>query len=582
MKKREYVRFAVCLLATLFASCSGDDLLDDVQVEMPRQAAPFQWTRAEDVETRHEFLRNFGVGYSYDAVRGSYCDWQDIRCQVLNRAVLLALQDETGDNLLRTDQSQSVHTESTFQYSYRDYVVNMDMSTKAEVNLGLYKSGGRRKQHFIEDGVKEYYYYLLSEKISLAHQFVGWANVMAFYDDEESVFTESFRNAVKHIDESRIYDFAAVDSFVNVWGTHVIVEAWLGGVLHVDLKNDMWRWTDMARDSAWTSTEFLGAVASKEERRQSSTEFNWMENARLSILARGGDQSSLTGLLGEHQYDGTRTFSIDGIAVWRNSLMYDPDDELHSNAEMVDMNVIPIWEFAALISETAATRIQIAITQDISLMRKLLGDRNFFDARFPIRYNSLSCQWRKNTGTWQQATRTDSDGERMVVNIMSGGRYVATVCHETINNRDLWVCYPIYEGRMKEACGLGVDKDNKVYQVRWLGGVAKMTRLEDDTADQYFYINGGGVSVSPVDGIEYPAYEAIPYIELSGGVRPDGSYAGEAYNVTKDGTKFQLLAPGGKTDIVGFTDTYNTSGSNHIYKRNDNYVYIYNQNEIKK
>ena len=41
---------------------------------------PFEWTRAADRETYLSFLRNYGVGYSYNAVRGNYCSWDDIRC----------------------------------------------------------------------------------------------------------------------------------------------------------------------------------------------------------------------------------------------------------------------------------------------------------------------------------------------------------------------------------------------------------------------------------------------------------------------------------------------------------------------
>jgi len=582
MKKRLLVRLVVCLIATALAGCSGDDPTDDLLTEQHSQAAaPFQWTRAQDVETRHEFLRNLGVGYSYNAVRGSYCDWQDIRCQVLNRAVLLDVQEATGDAILRTSLTEEVFLSSNFEYSFRDYVVNMETNTKEAIDLGLYHNTKRQRQYFIEDGVQERYFYTLSEKTTLAHQFVGWANVMALYWKHKNLLTESFRNAVDHIDDSDVDDIAAVDSFINVWGTHVIVESWLGGAIHVDLMNDMWRWTAMAKDEKWTTEAFLDSVATKDERRKSSNEFRWTEHSRINVMARGGNQESLTGLLGEHRFDGTRSFSTKGVDIWRQSLYYDPDDEVNSNAEMVDMKVLPIWEFANLLSPQAALRIQAAVTKDAALMQKLLGDRNFFDARFPIRYATASCQWRKATGTWQQATRTDSSGEPMIVNIMSGGRYVATVCHETIDGHDLWVCYPIYEGRVKLACGTGVDDNNKGYGVRWVGGKATLTPLKTVSDGQNFYINGGAVELKAKAGTEYPAYQALPYYELSGGIKPDGSYAAEAYAVTKDGEDFRLLAPGEKTDIVGFTDTGKPSGTNYIYKRNDNYVYIYNQNEMK-
>ena len=478
------------------------------------------------------------MGYGYNAVRGTYCDWQDIRSQVLNRAMLLEMQDKTGDAILRTDQTQIESLDAAFEYSLRDYVVNMDLNLTKEVDLGIYKEGMRKRQFFIEDGVQERYFYTLNEKIILAHQYVGWANVRELYPRNKNMLTESFRNAIEHLMESDASDIAAVDSFINVWGTHVVVEAWLGGAIHVDLMNDMWRWTALSKDSAWTTKEFLGIVASTDERRHNSNEYRWTEHSRINILARGGNQETLTGLLGEHRFDGSRSFSTEGIDIWRASLNYDPDDEPNSNAELVDMKVMPIWEIAALVSN-------------------------------------------KDTGTWQQASRTDSADEPMIVNILSGGRYVATVCHETIDGRDLWVCYPIYEGRVKQACGLGVDSSNKVYQVRWLDGVAKLTPVNNVTAGEYFYINGGGVTVKAQEGIDYPDYQALPYFELSGGVRPDGTYAATAYSVSKNGEDFLLLAPDGLTDIVGFTNSKLWSGDKRIYQRNDNYVYIYNQNEIK-
>lgn len=578
---------AVLMGCTTFGlvSCSvDDDLLDNTMSSLPGDGQPtesFQWTRAQDVETHQEFLRNLGVGYSYNAVRGSYCDWQDIRCQVLNRGMLLAMQDSTGDAILRTSQAESVYLSGTFEYSIRDYVVNMSMETKEAIDLGLYKKEKRKRQNFIEDGVQQKYFYLMSEKITLAHQYVGWANVMALYRRDRSLLTESFRNAVRHLDESDDDDIVAVDSFINVWGTHVIVESWLGGAIHIDLMNDMWRWNAKSKDEKWTTEQFLTAVATKDQHRQSSDEFRWTEHSRINIMARGGNQESLTSMLGEHQFDGTRSFSTEGVNVWRQSLIYDPDDEANSNVEMVDMKLLPIWEFAALISKSAARRIQAAVTQDVLLMQKMLGDKNFFDARFPIRYNTASCQWRKDTGSWQQASRTDNAADPIIVNIMSGGRYVATVCHEVINNNDLWVCYPIYEGCVKQACGLGVDKENRVYNVRWIGGEVTLTPLKKVADSEFFYINGGAVEVEPQEGVIFPDYQALPYIELSGGVKPDGSYAASAYPVQKVGDTFQLLAPAGLTDIVGFTDTGKTSGDKHIYKRNDNYAYIYNQNEVK-
>ena len=162
----------------------------------------------------------------------------------------------------------------------------------------------------------------------------------------------------------------------------------------------------------------------------------------------------------------------------------------------------------------------------------------------------------------------------MVVNIESGGRYVATVCHEQIGGLDLWVCYPIYEGKVKLACGLGVDNDNQTYNVRWIGGKATVTP-RDDVSGNVFYITNGAVRVTPTEGVDYAESHAMPYIELAGGVQPDGSYKATAYDVTKEGADFVLYATN-VNNLIGFT-----LASGNRYVRNNGYTYIYNPNEIK-
>lgn len=587
MKNRQLLWFVVCLLATMLAGCSSDDLLDDLPVEKPAQtAAPFQWTRAEDVETHAKFLRNFGVGYSYDAIHGEYCNWEDIRCQVLNREELEHRSKQSGIPMLVSQRYEAFQTEQTIRYSHRDYVQTLDLNTKVEVDLGLYGETKRKRQYVLEDGVRDCFYYMVQDRIVRGEQYIMPAEIMSYVEDEwlgdnySPLLTKSFQEAVDYLSENYDPDdYALVDSFINTWGTHVVTNVLLGATMQLTLKNDMWRYQDNVQEEAFTSVQLMGAYNERKGNRQKEN-FTWTEKSSLYIECRGGDQSYMGNMIGEANYEGTRTFDMDDVSNWRLSTSFDPDNEQASNCEMVSMQVLPIWYFIPNTYAHVKQWLKAAILQDAAIYQQMLGDRNFFSVKFPIRYRSVSCQWRKNTGTWQRLTRTDSAGDPMVVNIMCGGRYVATVCHETIEGMPLWVCYPIYEGKVKQACGVGVADDNSVYDVCWINGKVKVLARDDKAADS-FYINGGIVELEPQEEVSYPDYQALPYIELSGGVKPDGTYAGTAYSVQKVGDAFELLAPAGLTDIVGFTDTYRTSGDKRIYKRNDNNEYIYNQNEIK-
>jgi len=571
---KKWLLYLMICLAVVGCSDDGPD-----SIPAPQEVTGFQWTRAEDVETRQQFLRNFGLGYSYDAVRGSYCDWQDIRCQVLNRYYV-----EQMGGVLHTTTDESSIINSRFEYSLRDYVANITITTTEEVDIGLYNGEKRSRQQFVEDGIEETFYFTHEEKHILAQSYLSYASLLAAYEDDpdehQHVFTKSFVGAIKHLEETYEDNFAAVDSFLNVYGTHVIVSATMGGCLNIDLMNYLWRYHDQAITDELTSEEFLSMVEEKQSH-SSSEEYQWIEQARLNITATGGDQSTLTGILGEYRADGTRQFSTDGIDTWRRSLTYDADNEQNANVELVDMKVVPIWEFAEAIDPSVAMRIKAAVLQDAALQQSLLGEVNFFDTAFPIRYDQLSCYYRNLQGGWSQLTAYDSDETPMVVNIVSGGRHVATVCHETIAGRRMWVCYPIYEGKVKLACGLGVGDDNTVYKVSWLNGKVTIKQRNDLAVGNMFYITGGGVRLVPTEGVNYAEAYAMPYIETGGGVLPDGTYTGVGcYPVVKQGEQFCFYSDVEDLPAVGWTRDASTS-SPFRYVRNANYTYIYNPNEIK-
>lgn len=584
MKRLLYIIIGVTAL--LAGSCSEDYAPDGLPVgeNDGRPAASFQWTRAEDVETRKAFLRNFGVGYSYDAVRGSYCNWEDIRCQVINRAELerdayLGEVMWASQALSYTDINQKVN------YSQRDYVQSMDLATKQELDLGLYNETTRTRQYVLEEGLKDVFYYSTEDRIVKGEQYIIAPLIMeqVEYHYNDNLLTESFREAVEHLAYADDDDFAVVDSFINIWGTHVITRASLGAYLRLDLMNYMWRYTDNVQEESFTTEQLMGAYNNRKENRHQEENYKWIESSSLNISAKGGDQSLLGNIIGEAYYDGTRDFNMSDVGKWRESVVFNPADEGSSNVEMISMEVVPIWDFITY--DHVARRVKAIVLQDASLQQDMLGDRNFFDATFPIRYPKATARYQQATGKWATITRTDSEAEPMVVNIVSGGRYVATICHEQLMDHDMWVCYPIYEGKVKLACGLGVTADNKVYQVRWLNGLARLTRLDQldaAAAGGNFYINGGAVSVQPHEGLVYAEAHALPYVEISGGVQPDGGFSiPSCYHVLKQETTFSFWVPKGETaTFIDWTANGEAGDKGQQYVRSADYQYIYNPTEL--
>lgn len=599
MKKFSHQLLKLALLTAtltgLATSCNDGDPMDNMAaIHGEETQEPFQWTRAEDVETRDAFLRNFGVGYSYDAVRGEYCNWEDIRCQVVNRARLDYAEEYYGASRLWSSSYNSSYSCTTsFQYSQRDYIAAATINTEEEIDLGLYGGTKRKKQYVLEDGLQENFYYSINEVVKKGVQSLDVTSllVVAEYDLDE-VLTRSFIDAVKHLAMQPSISFASIDSFTNVWGTHVITEASLGGKLQIDLQNSMFRYNDHVKEEAYTSKDIAIFYSKREENRKAIDEFKFLTDANLSVTAYGGDQTHLTGLLGAYKYDGTRTFSTEGVSKWTESLRFDRENDANSNVEMVEMKVTPIWKFIATIDADVAEQVKAHILNDAKAMNALLGERNFFSAQFPVKYPSCDYQYRKGTGDWQHITRQDSKEQPMVVNIVSGGRYIATVCHELFNGHWYWVAYPIYEGKIKVACGLAVRDDNTYWNYRWKNGMLFTDEIifaGQPTGDT-FYINGGQLSLKPSEAVDYAESVALPYYELSGGIRPDGSYQSVAYPVIKNGAEFHCydaphnLAPAliSWEKVSGEVVTYEGKKNINYWKRLPEYTYIYNPNETKK
>ena len=576
---RRLSRFvAFVAIVWLGVSCTDED-----DIDLSSESPPaFHWTRAEDVETRNDFLRNFGVGYSYNAVRGEFCNWEDIRCQVVNRYKVRELERQLNTQFFTIDQSENVSTNSRFNYSQRDYVAAIDISSKEAINLGLYNGEKRRRQYVMEDGLQEKFYYSLDERVQKLCMTLQDASLLeAFERGHYELLTRSFQQAVWHLAEQP-ENIASVDSFLNIYGTHVIVEAWLGGRIRVDLMNDMWRYNDQTKEEAWTTEEFLGASLGRDEHRRGNDAFTWLESGRLNIEALGGDQSTLTSLLGEHQYDGTRSFSIDGISEWRRSLKYVPSEELESTVELIDMRLRPIWDFVAAIDADVAARVKAAVLRDAALQQALLGERNFFDTRFPVRYVTSQALMHTDGDQWLTVSRSDEAARPQMVCIESGGRYVAIVCRETIAGQQMWVAYPIYEGRLKLACGVGMSDDGNAWYVRWLGSKCYIESYGAVSQTDWLYVNGGGLDFVPQEGIAYDTpenrYHALPAMELAGGIRSDGSYASASYPVEKQGMTFVCRAP---RDIANPFVGWKWDDTLGLWLRDSDYLYCYNPNELR-
>lgn len=587
------------LTLSFITSCS-DTMLDEEGKDVLQANSSFMWARSSDMSDHLAFLRNYGVGYSYDAVEGDYCNWNGIRCQVVNRSVLDRLESQQHLYLYSKTQLETASHSYKYSYNQRDYVAGIRLDTKVAVDLGLYNNTKRTRQDVLENGVKEQFYYSSDFSMIRGSQSLDYANILATVKNGKfkGLLTMSFENAVKHMmhavyDEhhDEMYLTAMVDSFIEVYGTHVIVSAELGARLQLDLTHDMWRYNDKVAETEWTTEQILWAYSEREKNRKEEI-FKFIENTSINVTAYGGDQSYLKDFLGKTRYDGTRTFDANtAIQNWVSSVKFDLDDEKNSNVEMVDMRVAPIWDFVKAIDleGEVAERVKAEIMQDISYQQEQLGSSNLFNTSFSLNIDDPKLRLRAQSGGfqtvhWSDVYREGAKDVPPIVNIVSGGKYVATICKEEIDSAQYTTVYPIYNGKISYQEGLAFTDDN-VYRVKWSYGFNKyvlqaMDQTEVPQRDS-IYINDGALSLVKQKDLTYTESHPMLYLEVTGGVQYDGSFLWNAIFLPAKRGKDFILPYVAKSQNPEKLIGWYWDDKKELMVRNDTtYTYIYNPTEM--
>lgn len=585
---------AILMMVVSMESCSEDNL-DQQAYQAADQ--PFSWTRGTVVETRYAWLRNFGVGYGYDGVGGSYCSYDDIRAQVINREALRAAEDIYGPlSMQNTSTYSSVHQK--VYYSEHDYISSFDFASKEKVSCLLYNGEMRKRQYILEDGLRQSFYYVIEERHVKGEQRLSPYSIQTVIKDgHDRILTLSFRKAISHLSEVGCQT-AAVDSFIKVYGTHVVTQAVMGGSLRLELKNSMKRYRDQVAETAYSSDNILFAFSNREESRQKwGDAYGWVEESSINVAVRGGDQSLLSGVIGERSYDGKRAVDLSVLSQWASSITFNTGDDESVNAEMLAMECEPIWDFIP--DRTVREAVRARISADAAQARQLLGDKNFASCSFPLRHDAASCQVARTDGTWQTVSHhVGRRSDRHVVLVVSLGRYVAMQCYEYLSARSVksqyyWTVYPISDTSVNLYGGYAVgETDGKVYGLVRNGASLQPQLLADNeqpAQTETVYLNGGQLSFSPQDGYAYADARQMLYVEPTHGVNTDGSVDVTYALVDKNSsTEFMIEIPADGPQDIGeqwnlvFTGYNGDKVLMNTYMSSADYIGYYNPREVRE
>ncbi len=530
-----------------------------------------------------QFYRHHGIGYSYNAVSGSYCNLRDFRCQILNRAVIDRISDEQGLSLLNVNPINDVEKEHEVYTSVVDYIAQVNVDASASGDLVFFSGSASKTCAIFEDGVKESY--ILHNKISSvnAEYSLNYKDISLYANRYPSLLTSSFRNAISKID-----DKVSIDEFIYTYGTHVVVFSKLGARMTLDVQIDSHKFESREYEEALSKATIETLFKTASSSSSYVKNYQTLKDSKCSFNVIGGDVTLFDRLIGFANFDNT-TVPAKLDAQWLNSVHYDDDDLAKSNVELIDMQVIPIWEFIP--DKVKALKVEGRVTGNMKLAMDMVPNRNFINTSFEAHPTSVTCRI------------GDQDNQRFnnpdVVDIIAANRHVATICKEYVpelsQNNKVQVAYPIYEGKVKLSNGLCIH-EGKAYKVDWR--YDKFIVSEIDTGDhpvdgQHIYMNGGVLSAVKSTNIEYQKSYAILGCERPGGIAIDGSVKGEIQKVFKhfghfyldNNTRYDNL-PGWEYSTTPPDEAKNYAiffpGSTYQNRmvRSGEYVYLLNPKEI--
>lgn len=543
-------------------------------------------TRASSNSMR-QFYRNHGVGYSYNAISGEYCSIKDFCCQILNRVVLDSLAEANDYPYLNILHEDEFNYYTEHYTSVEEYVQNIYMKAELAVDLlSLFQASVTGKMYFFERGTKESYLIRYSAQRNCGAYKLNYSDLIAEAVENPRVLTSSFRHACSNLKTDK-----DIDEFLNIYGTHVVTYAALGARMNITLQIDRADYKDTLYAGIGGKVDLARMLTIDASVDITATAETIDEESKCCLDVLGGDIQPLDPFLQLYNYGQFKNARVNNDIVdeWVQSVKFDDNDLEHSNVELIDIGVVPIWNFIA--NDTIAKRVKARVSGDFADVISSFNDDNFINVTFPMHPESVTCR----LGVLKQQTYNQPD----VVNYIYGGRYAATVCHEWVpeitEDEKVYVAYPIYDGYVKLHSGLCAWQ-GVAYRVEWSGDHFIVTAKDSLVGDaSTMYMNCGVLSFTPIDGVNYQTMHPVVGCELPGSIQVDGTLGGSVCLVHKYFGHFYLDNKNQYTNIPGWEytttapreasyDDYDTYFQGGVYKnrmiQSDSYYYIYNPTEI--
>lgn len=502
----------VAMMCMLASACQDDMLADKAQTVSEQTA--YWYTQTRTAEEQEAMLMSHGVGFSLNANTEEAGDMSSVRCQVVDLNALKKAEVYSCNYTGETEISKTVSR------SFSEYLQNTYTNASLSGKLPGYTKAEITSASIFEHGMDTIICFTSEHKEKVLDKSID-TDLMktVFEDNPEQYLSDNFLYALDKLKKSGYDDVAVVDSFINIFGTHVITQASVGGKLKIDIvtgrKNvqTIIEENNIKEESLNLYFKKKSSSIGEEMIKQITT---ILHNAQIYLNIEGGDLSVFNRLISNPSYDNIDA-NDKNLEKWQQSISFDENSPWDSRCEMIEMDVFPIWEFIP--DEKLSALVESRISANTSAMENIYGNMNFINVEIPVQPETVTTVFAGTPMTIYNPWVTD---------IVAANRHVATICKEFVpeidQNNSVFVIYPIYNNKIQTDAGLCVHNGN-TFRVKWIYNqfaVQKDTIAVNDP--QTVYMHFGYLSTREFDGVSYTTgtkrigYEWPGSIDINGNI----------------------------------------------------------------
>lgn len=528
-----------------------------------------------------QFYRHHGIGYSYDASEGDYCNPKNFKCQILNRAVIDSLKEHI--TLVKTDSITDLHYYGTVYSSFEEYVQGTSFCLGIGASIEIASFNLEKTSTLYEDATVDSYIFQQNVAIDRFRYGLICNEIAMWTEDCPNLLTSSFQQAIMKLktDASN----KAIDDFIYRYGSHLVTDVLLGARLSLTIQAKTTKFYVEKTDSLIIEGKIASLFKAKMEKSTDESKYSVLNDSKCIYDVVGGNIEALGNLVSSTKFDN----SIDVVPMIEKWI--EPIEKDENASELIRMTIIPIWTLIS--DEDIANRVEARVTGNYSKLLESLGNKNFINSSFVAHPTEVTC-YLGNSTTNKKEKKTFQTPE--TVDIIASNRHVATICKEYVPeitpSEKVYVAYPIYEGKVKLTDGLCIH-NGKAYDVDWRYNCFKITERDDNVPlSDNIYINYGVLSTFPIN-VSYQTSHQILGCERPGGIQYNGKIGGEMVPVFKHFGHFYLDNLKEYDNLPGWSyirtemeeaSNYKTYFPENVYSnrmvRNNDYIYIYNTTEI--